>query len=509
MHRKILLAVFVTIMMSVPFLALGAQKTITTYTWDSIIQAQPVATPSMPPANSQVISASFNAVLDVLNLDAVGSKVGAVTYSDSSGCSSIWAVFRNYPDNVSDPENTSCKIGTLIVPLSTTAISPLRQTWVDYGSVSYDVQVKVGWYQNLVYAAQGINVRWKESTASPGKYEGYGISFLNFNDQASSCSSANVDYIPNSIKPGGSNSLRRTLFIVLWQQKVVGGIERRNWLAYAILGVPGGQMNDPKVIGNQSTEDSNTITDNVTLLVRVEDKIAGTQRFNDIKIYYGDPSTNSTRTSGTRGNDAIATNVYRNVYLPKCSASVFPKWPSNVLEAYSTSNPAWTYWSYPIWYPATPYVLNNYVIPVNRLASDGQPRSYRCTTAGTSGNSQPIWPASSTVADGTVVWTQNGTTRPTTYDYFTLLSASPQTSGSKVVTMVVNSSLVNDVSINNYPTATVALQADRATIRTSDFTLATYPSTKPEIALHGMGYLRGSSTVAFNDLALQILGRRE
>ncbi len=491
--------------------AMAAKKTLTLYTWDSNINAL-ASGASLPKANIAVLSVSFDSLLS--NLNTAGTNVGAVTYVDSSNCTSVWATFKNYT-LINDPENSSCRIGALIVPIKTTSTAALRDTWTTYGSVSYDVQVKVGWYQNLVYATQGINVRWRES-ATAGKYEGYGISFINFNGQTN-CTS-NLDYIPHSIKPGSSNGLRGKLLLVLWRQAVVGGVERRNWLAYADMGLVGGatsQMNDPKVMGSQTSYDSDAVTDNVSIVVRVEDKVSGSQRYNDIKIFYADPSTNSTRTSGTRGLDSTLTNVYRGVYRPKCSANQFPLWPSNYFESSSSSNQTLTYWSYMYWFATTAYSASHIVIPSNRLASDSQQHSYRCTTGGTSSFSEPTWPVSSgaSVVDGSVAWRENGGTlpsRPTTYDYFTLLSANPQTYGGKVVTMVLNTSLVTDETTGNNPVnALAALQGDRATIRTSEFTLATYPSTKPEIALHGMGNLTGSNTVAFNDLAVQILGRRE
>jgi len=511
-----LMKIFCLLLLLLSFLmcperVIAAKKTLTLYTWDSSINV--LATGSnLPKTNTTVLSVSFDSLLSSLN--TTGTDVGAVTYVDSNNCTSVWATFQNYT-LITDPEDGNCRIGSVIVPLKTTSTSALRDSWTTYGSVSYDVQVKVGWYQDLLYAAQGINIRWHESATS-GKYEGYGISFMSFNNQTN-CTS-NIDNIPNTIKPGSSNSLRGKLLLVLWRQSVVGGTEKRSWLAYADLGLVNGttgQMNDPKVMGNQASYDSDPITDNVTLVIRVEDKVSGSQRYNEIKILYGDPSTNTNRTSGTRGLDTILTNVYRGSYLPKCSASQFPLWPSNYFESISSTDKTLEYWSYMYWFASIPYVQNHIVIPSNRLASDNQQHSYRCSTAGTSGSSEPLWPVASgaSIADNTVVWRENGGTlpsRPTSYDYFTLLSAVPQTYGGKTVTLVINQALVTDTVNGINPANAIAdLQTDRATIRTSEFTLATYPSTRPEIALHGMGTLTGSNTVAFNDLALQILGRRE
>jgi len=55
------------------------------------------------------------------------------------------------------------------------------------------------------------------------------------------------------------------------------------------------------------------------------------------------------------------------------------------------------------WKATRDYVVNNYVQPVTPNGDF----SYRCTTAGTSGESEPTWPvvAGQTVNDGTAVWT--------------------------------------------------------------------------------------------------------
>ncbi|QTA92013.1 PulJ/GspJ family protein [Desulfonema magnum] len=55
------------------------------------------------------------------------------------------------------------------------------------------------------------------------------------------------------------------------------------------------------------------------------------------------------------------------------------------------------------WRKETDYSADAMIIP---LTDNG--RVYKCTNAGTSDSSEPIWPASGTVSDGTVTWTENG-----------------------------------------------------------------------------------------------------
>jgi len=54
------------------------------------------------------------------------------------------------------------------------------------------------------------------------------------------------------------------------------------------------------------------------------------------------------------------------------------------------------------WTASTAYALNDKVFPTDPAAS---PYYYECTTAGTSDASEPTWPTSGTVNDGTAVWT--------------------------------------------------------------------------------------------------------
>jgi hypothetical protein len=61
---------------------------------------------------------------------------------------------------------------------------------------------------------------------------------------------------------------------------------------------------------------------------------------------------------------------------------------------------------YSKWAPATVYALNTYLMP-NDLTGSGF--TYKCTTAGTSGTTQPAWPVGvgATVSDGSAVWTRD------------------------------------------------------------------------------------------------------
>jgi hypothetical protein len=61
----------------------------------------------------------------------------------------------------------------------------------------------------------------------------------------------------------------------------------------------------------------------------------------------------------------------------------------------------------PTWQASTSYSAGQYVIPTT-FNSSGPRRLYRCTTAGTSGSSEPTWPTTDggTVTDGSVTWTE-------------------------------------------------------------------------------------------------------
>ena len=55
-----------------------------------------------------------------------------------------------------------------------------------------------------------------------------------------------------------------------------------------------------------------------------------------------------------------------------------------------------------LWAPTTVVALGDKVFPISAYAES---RYFECTTAGTTGASEPAWPISGTRTDGTAVWT--------------------------------------------------------------------------------------------------------
>lgn len=209
------------------------------------------------------------------------------------------------------------------------------------GLLEYDVQVKQKWGWAEVYGATGISFRWQPVT---GGHEGYGVSFMRYRGTAYEDLYGNFgDFMPNSMKPHGASwaSLSATWFnrgnpdrgtyvgvdinnvhknlhtlVVLWEQYVEGGHERRRWLAYKDLGIvalvgddfekrrlewftrPGGlnvgnHQYDEYVLGLQPDWefDGVYLNDLNTLGVRVEEIAGSGGKENRVKVFYGDAST--------------------------------------------------------------------------------------------------------------------------------------------------------------------------------------------------------------------------
>jgi hypothetical protein len=441
--------------------------------------------PVGPLVNSPVANSTFQTLtaFDPPSIkDAANhTMISIQSYVATGGAHMYWAAFTNlgtYP--VPDADNAGCNMGYHVGRLATNYLTPLRDSWTDFNHVDYDVQVKVGWYMGLPAAVSGINFRWHDMGG--GKYEGYGLSFMRYTYSAAGCGGG-YDYIPNSVKPPG---LANKLLLLLWEQRVVGGVERRRWLAYADLGNPalwaGGATpnanitgNDRKVVGAQDSVDG-LLNDNSLLLVRVRDKFVQGDRVNEINIFYGDASPYY---GGQRTPGSICTDVVRKRMSPEwVNATLFPSWPANKLGLFDFTDAG---------------LVNHHVTN--------------------------FW-----VAD------PHTTNTPTYYDFFTLNSCSnaigPEPPGTTTalnpVRLILNPAYADpssDPNVNPVNKDLVKLLRynsgdgqwyDEATLRTYKFVLDNFTTKTPELGIHGMGNLNNSDrVVAFDDWAIQILGRRE
>jgi hypothetical protein len=269
-------------------------------------------------------------------------------YVATGGQHMYWAAFTSLGQigyRFRDPEQIACYIGYHVGVLGEDTANRLRQSWNRYHHVNYDVQIKAGWYKDLPAAITGISFRWHESTTL-SKFQGYALSFMRFTSQGW-CG----DYIPNSIKPnknaaGATVDLRNKLLLVLWEQYVEGGIEKKRWLAYAVLGQPQPypqgphySSNDPKVCGAQDDVDG-LLNDDASLVVRIKDKIVGGQRLNEILAFYGDASPYYSHT-----RNGVCTDIARGRYAPEwVEPNLFPTWPSNNIEVF-TDLMTLSYWN--------------------------------------------------------------------------------------------------------------------------------------------------------------------
>jgi Tfp pilus assembly protein PilE len=436
--------------------------------------------PYGPPANQTIMTNTMNDLTGFTSQDmqdaANHPMVSIQAYVATGGTHLYWAAFTNtgtYP--ITDGDNPGCTMGFHTARIHQNYANQLRQSWNIYSHVNYDTQVKAGWYQGFQAAVSGVNFRWQETANNSGLFQGYGLAFMRYTYSASGCG-AGYDYIPNSIKPPG---LANELLLVLWEQRVEGGVEKRRWLAYVDLGTPAlypnpRAGNDLKVVGAQDDSDG-LLSDDSLIMVRIKDTFVQGQRVNEINVFYGDasPYYDSLRTP-----NSVATDITRQRMFPQwVQPSLFPSWPSNTIGLFNYTD------------SGIPYAIDNFWVPYN-----------------------------------------SATTSPTYYDYFTLESASakigpdpssptPTTPVLNPVKWIINPSYADtrtDTSTVPANTDWVTLLRydpvqvkwyDKATLRTYKFTLNAFPSWNLEVGLHAMGNLNDSTQiVAFDDFALQILG---
>ncbi len=430
---------------------------------------------SGPPNNVIILSDTMNDTSGFVSQDLKdahnNTMVSIQGYISTSGTHMYWAAFTNtgaYPGTypVTDWDNPGCTMGFHVARINNNAANKLDKSWTDNGYVNYDTQTKVGWYVGLQAAVSGITFRWTETAHNSGLFQGYGLAFMRYtynpSGSAPDCGSE-YDYIPNSIKPPGR---AYELLLVLWEQRVVGGVEKRRWLAYADLGTPAlwgagtPSGNDVKVLGAQNWTDG-LVSDDSLVQVRVKDNWVAGQRVNEIMIFYAD------NYDGLRTPNSVATDITRKRMSPQWVApTLFPTWPSNKFDWFNYTD------------SGTPYSIYNFWVP-----------DYVTTTD------------------------------PTYYDYFTLVSGSnyigPQlpatTPIATPVKLILNPSYADTRSDTSSPpsnTDLVTLLPDKATLRTYKFALNAFPDWNQEVGLVAMGNLNASDkVVAFDDFAVQILGR--
>ncbi len=437
----------------------------------------PIQNPE-PPVNQTVMSITMENLSGLKSQDLTDdhhhTMVQVAAYVATGGTHLYWAAFTDLGTySIPDGDNSRCDIGFHVARINDSYANQLRQSWNTYNHVDYDLQVKVGWYKDFGAAVSGLNFRWHETANNSGLFEGYGLAFMRYTYSDSGCGWGwgwGYDYIPYSIKPPGKAN---KLLLVLWEQRVVGGVERRRWLAYAELGTPANYSywhdnrtgNDLKVVGAQDDADG-LLSDNSLVLVRVKDKMVGGQRVNEINVFYGDGSPNY---NWARTPNSVATDITRKRMFPQWIRSdLFPSWPSNKLGLFSYTD------------AGTPHSIYNFWDPDPAITTD-----------------------------------------PTYYDFFTLESASnkigPQppstTPMSNPVQWILNSDYADTRADTSTPPANtdlVTMLSDKGTLRTYKFVLNNFETWNLEAGLHVMGNLNNSDrTVAFDDFALQILGKSE
>jgi prepilin-type N-terminal cleavage/methylation domain-containing protein len=149
-----------------------------------------------------------------------------------------------------------------------------------------------------------------------------------------------------------------------------------------------------------------------TSVMRLRNAVALQRVMENIRAdYYGYPKWRS-GAAYTVGNVVIPTN-FDGLYRYLCtsitgtgtSGLAEPTWDPNMVNI--TDNEV-TWKKMPLmWVKNTTYAVGTIVDPPT-IPSDSKWHRYRCTTAGTSGGTPPVWPTNSggTVNDNGVVWTE-------------------------------------------------------------------------------------------------------
>ena len=112
-------------------------------------------------------------------------------YIATGGTHAYWAALQHLGEagyRFEDPEQPGRDIGWHVVPIANDISDNLRNSWMQYYNLSYDVQIKNGWDLNKDSGGSGIAFRWHENPLFAGQvppgndpyryYQGYGITFM-------------------------------------------------------------------------------------------------------------------------------------------------------------------------------------------------------------------------------------------------------------------------------------------------------------------------------------------
>ncbi len=213
-------------------------------------------------------------------------------YQSSDGTTDTWMVTSDLP-TTSDPDSTCQQTSNLTyatIYLNKNGL--FAATWQNATShlLSYDIQLKCGWGNQLNYGAEGISFRNQPSGTG---HDTMGISFMRYKDDNScSVNRNNRDLIPDSIKPPG---LSGHCLLVLWYQKVntSNNQENKKWIAYRDL------TSETCMRAPQSSVDGKCMVDASTVMVRVLERMVDGTKTSDITVYYGDASSPNNAPSGS------------------------------------------------------------------------------------------------------------------------------------------------------------------------------------------------------------------
>ncbi|BBD08528.1 hypothetical protein [Desulfovibrio ferrophilus] len=288
--------------------------------------------------------------------DSDGDNVVAIkAYTASQGNHTYYAAIHSLCEN--PWVNTPCE-HTLRLGRET----DFSDRWKVDTRLSYDVQVKLSTAWKLPFGMNGVLVRYHRSGSNTNFY---GFSFMKYIDPTETTLPSGVvgDHIPNELKPpgqgstisrwqqapeyeGGSRPLNITendnILLVFWRQAG----SRREWLAYKEV------TDDLAAYPKQWSGDGRIISDNTTLLVRVEEQFVQGKKVNRIKVFYGDASYQIpsivARTPDTLPYDIIAGNGERgrSRYQTEWDSSrthAFPSWPPYTIGDWAITDDFFTH----------------------------------------------------------------------------------------------------------------------------------------------------------------------